>query len=408
MFHSSRPAAGIGGTTPPRGGGADLLGTIGIAFCHNGALSGGRLIAPIIALDLGMGPALVGAMAAVFTAVPIVATVRFGRWVDRAGTLLPGWITTAMLVIATGAMIALPGMPALLFAAVLLGTASVFNHVAVTRAVGGEGDAPRRRRNFGFLAAGYSLCQFAGPMMAGVAYDAAGGRGAFAALGLMAALSLGIMLSGRHMLSSTMVAPPRPPDAAAPRMIDLFGVPGMTRGLFVYGMSTAVVVFFALAGPLHGAEVGLSASQIGALYGIMSLGGLTSRLVVAPLTRRMAELTLLAIAIGVGAGFCVLFPLFTGWAPLAAVSFCIGLSLGLGQPTAMSLVYGLAPPARVNEVVGLSMALGNALQLAQPLVLGMVAAVWGVGPMIWIYAVLLAMTGVIAAQGRTGRPRDRD
>ena len=159
---------------PPPGGRSRLIATILIGNLQNAVLAGSRLAVPMVGLDLGASKALVGLISALFTALPMLTSVRFGRWLDRAGTRTPMIFSVTIMLAACAAVATYPTLATLAVAAMTIGLAAVSSHIAATRAVGGFGAVGDRARYFGYLAVGYSVFQFIGPMVAGFALPTAG------------------------------------------------------------------------------------------------------------------------------------------------------------------------------------------------------------------------------------------
>ena len=142
---------------------ATLLGTIVIGGLATGALAASRLIVPILALAMGASILLVGITAALFSAIPMLFSVPFGRWVDRRGTRTPLIFSAVLIMMAAAAPIFFPSKYILLLTAALVGAGAVFTHVVATRAVGELGPRESRSRNLSMLVMIYSVTQFLGP-----------------------------------------------------------------------------------------------------------------------------------------------------------------------------------------------------------------------------------------------------
>lgn len=378
---------------------ARLLATILIANLHNAVLAGSRLVMPIIALDLGAGKALVGLIAALFTAAPMLISVRFGKWADTSGTLAPMIVCAAVILVACTLMVALPSVALMFAAAALIGLGAVLSHIVATRAVASFGPQRYRTRHLGYLAIGYSFFQFVGPLIAGVSYDHFGSRAAFAALGILPALALGLLWSGhRHLYVDAQAEEARKPNEAA--STGLAKLPRLRKWVTVYGLFSGSHTLFPFTLSLYIVEIGLSASQGSLLLGSMAVGAMVARLGAPYLDAIAPSGPLLAAALVVAALGYAVMPLAQNWMLLLMLSAGLGLSLGVGVPIATSLIYDAAPSGRINEAMGLTMSVTNFLQLALPLLLGVVAAKFGVTPMFWALAAGLLVASAIAGWSR--------
>lgn len=369
------------------GGPWGFLLTVFIGCMNNAPLMTARLILPLIAMQAGASPGFVGLIAAMFTALPIVFNVGFGRWVDRSGTLVP-MVLASLLIGVASLLPILWGRPAMLLAmAGLIGCGTVFSHVATTRAVGEIGPPEQRTRNLGLLIAAYSVFQFVGPMVAGVTLEHYGKDWAVLSIGAFAVLALcGLMLPGHLFTCWTTL---RDAAAARPRIRELVRVPSLMRWLAVSSVTSSVVTIFPFVVALHAAEIGMSASQAGLALGAFAIGTVVSRLLTGPISRHVRAHVAISAMLGVGAILYAALPAMAGFASFAALNAALGLVLGMSVPFVLSVIYSVAPPRRVNEAIGLSMTLTNVIQTLMPLGLGLLAARLGGAVMSWMLALLM-------------------
>ncbi|RQP04111.1 MAG: MFS transporter [Paracoccus sp. BP8] len=379
---------------PPRPG--RLPATIIVAGLNNAPLAGARLVLPMIALSMGIGPALVGLMASMFTLAPMFLTVAFGRWVDRSGPLTPILFSTGLIVAAAVLFEAHPSQSTLLAMAALIGAGGMFSHVAATRAVGEVGPPSARARHIGYLVVAYSVFQFLGPVIAGSSYEWGGGEAAVLSLGGFAALSFLVLATPWHNFSRW---PTENRPAAAGRTRELWAVPGLGKWLLTLGVFGGVQAIYPFVLSLHVVAQGLSAADAGMMLGAFAIGSLVSRMTVGLVTRWLRGPLVVTLAlIGGGLAYAAL-PFMQTLLPLMTLSAAMGFAIGLGSPIVLALIYDTAPPARVNESIGLGMAITNLLQTALPLTLGLVASGLGIGAMVW--ALAFAMLVCAALTGRT-------
>ena len=64
-------------------------------------LTGGRITVSLTALQMGLSTFKVGTLVAVFAVLPMLFSVRAGRWVDRVGVQRPLIIGTALVAVGT-------------------------------------------------------------------------------------------------------------------------------------------------------------------------------------------------------------------------------------------------------------------------------------------------------------------
>lgn len=385
---------------PPRG---QLLVTIMIAGLNNAPLAGARLVMPMMALAMGVGTPVIGLMAALFSLAPMLLNVRFGRWVDRAGTWAPILFSTGLILLAC-LMFELVRAPAVLLpVAALIGAGAMFSHVAATRAVGDLGGADVRARNLGYLVVSYALFQFLGPMAAGFALERYGPSASFAVIGGFAALTCLTLASGAHNFTATPKE--SQPTTSRGSAIELLRQPVLARWLVIIGVFGGVQANYPFVISLHAARAGLSGAEAGMILGAFAMGSLTSRASVGLVTSVLRGPT---VALAAGGLAYAAIPFLTGVRPLLGLSFVLGFAIGFGAPISLALIYEAALPDRINESIGLGMAITNFLQTFLPLGLGVFASGLGVGAMIWA----LSLSMLIAAATATGardpkRPRGR-
>jgi len=367
-----------------------LAGLIALGVCNHVTLSGARVAVALDALDRGASPATVGVLVALFALLPVFLGVPVGRLADRIGVRRPmlwGSVGTA-----AGAMLpfAFPGLPALYAAAALIGGSFTLFQVPAQRATGELADAPDRAASFSFLALGYSLSGFAGPLVAGLAIDFLGFRPAFALLAALPLLPAAALAAHRLALPRTHVAG-APPTSGG--MLELIRIPALRR-LFVINAAFALgwdlhTIFV----PIYGASLGLSAAAIGAILSAFAAATFVVRLAMPWIAAGTAEARVLMVALAVAGGVFLAFPFVdSAWA-LAALSFVLGLGLGSGQPVVLSLLHEHAPAGRTGEVVGVRMSLIQSMAVAVPLVFGALGTSLGIVPVFW------AVGGCLGASG---------
>jgi len=381
----------------PTGQGGRLLATILIASFATSPLTIARLILPLIALGMGASTMFVGVMGSLFTVAPMLSSVRFGRWVDRTGTLVPILCSCFLILVGSVIFLLVPVHQTLLAVACLVGTGAVLSHVASTRAVSEIGSTSDRARNLGYLVSSYSLFQFFGPILAGAAYDHAGPGMAVMTIGLFAACSLVGIMSRMHNYHGSAVAPRT--GGAHGSAIDLLRLRTLRRWLLINSVFSAVQTFFPFVVSLHAVEIGISPTMAGVVLGAFSIGTVVSRLSVPVLTRRLSAPVILFSSLIVGATTYAMLPYMHHFHPLIGVSAVLGMAIGLGVPISLALIYAAAPAGRMNESVGLSMALTNFLQTISPLALGLAVTGMGLAPMIWILTLGMVVAAITALQG---------
>jgi MFS family permease len=354
----------------------------------NGPLAAARLLLPMVALALSTSALVIGLLSSLFTLVPMVLNVRFGRWVDSIGSRTP-FIVSHMLIVAGGAAFAaVPTIGALAVSAVLIGAGCVFGHLATTRGVS-EADLPdRRMRNLGYMVLLYSVAQFLAPMAMGLIFDGYGGRVAMASFGLVGVVALLVIASGWHAFRDVRDRS----RADAPRLADLLRHGDLARRVVVSGMFSSVQTIFPFVISIHAFAIGLTTVQAGLIVGAFALGTIASRAGVGWLVRRADPRQLLSAALIAGAAGYAALSAVTDLQPLMLLAFALGLPIGLGVPVSLGLIYETAPEHRANEAVGLTMTVTNVFQTALPMLAGLAASGLGAPGMTLLLAASMSAT----------------
>ena len=370
-----------------------LAAMIALGVANHMILSGGRVVVTLDAIHMGGSPALVGLLMALFALLPMFLSVLAGRLVDRIGARRPMLWGSIGCVAAAALPAVWPALPALFIAASLAGLSFMMFQVPLQRVTGELSHGPARATNFSWLALGFSLSGFAGPLVAGFAIEGLGYRGAFA---LLAASPIGAVLA----LAKGRVALPEVKRREAPATpvatFDLLRNRDLRRvlalnALFALGWDLHTVFV-----PLYGSQIGLSAIQIGAILSAFAAATIAVRLGLPLLATGTNEQKLLRASLVAAAGVYLAFPFVVDALALAVLSFVLGLGLGMGQPLLMSLLHDHAPEGRVGETVGMRMSMIQTMAVAVPLVFGTLGGTVGLLPMFWTVGLFLGGGGLYA------------
>jgi MFS family permease len=375
-----------------------LAAVIVLVVLTHTAFGGARVGAALFALALGASTFEVGVIGALFAALPMFFSVNAGRAIDRVGVRPPFILGTLLTAAGTALAFAWPTLPSLYLVATLAGSGLVIVHIAASNAVGAIGVPADRSRNFSFLALGFSVSGFLGPLAAGFMIDGLGHARAFLILAAFPLLAFLALVLGRLRLPRPAAAP----HARAERRVgDLLADRRLRRILIVSALFNMAWDVFAFVAPIYGTALGLSASAIGVLLGAFAAATFLVRLVLPALVRRTREWTLVAVALGVACTVYATFPLFRDFGVLMALAFVLGLGLGMSQPIVMSLLFSAAPPNRAGEAVGLRTTVLNFIQTTIPLAFGALGTALGMTPIFWAMAVVLAAGTVFARRRRS-------
>jgi MFS family permease len=344
------------------------------------ALVGARVTTALHALSLHASEFTVGILIALFAFFPMLFAVPVGRLVDRIGIKTP--LKYGCLLVAAGCAIPsfVDGLPVLYLAVILIGTGFMAVHVGSQQAVGAMSAPENRSTNFSWLALGFSVSSFCGPVIAGLVIDHARYSIAYAVFCGIALLGVGLITWGSldnirlvHQQSETTSGSP----------LDLLRNPDLRRIYIVGILLASAWDLFVFVTPIHGSRLGFSASTIGLILGTFSVATFVVRLAMPRISRRYSEWQVLTASL-VLAVFCyALFPFMQQPLSLMIVAATLGLALGSSQPNVLALLHHAAPPGRGGEAIGIRATIGNASQVALPLAFGAAGATLGLVPVFW-------------------------
>jgi MFS family permease len=364
------------------------------------SFAGCRVIISLTAIHHGATPLTVGVVMSLLTVIAMLFAVRWGRWVDRIGVRAPMLAGAAAIFAAMALAWAVPRLETLFVASPLAGSGFFLFHIAAGQAAAVIGRPQDRVRNFGLLALAFSTSGFLGPVLAGFAIDGIGHRAAMLALSV-AALATIIGLAARR------ADIPRPAAATATphgerRIADLLRIPGFRLVFVVSGALSMTWDLFAFVIPIHGSQIGLTASTIGVILGAFGAAVFVVRLLLPLVAHRLDEWRVLIAAMLLSGSTLLVFPLVDGVPLLMTLAFVLGIGLGGTQPLIMALLYEKAPAGRGAEVLSVRTWLINFSQTSAPLASGALGAALGMLPVYWTMGVLLLVAGFFALRRKDG------
>ena len=389
-----------------------LLPLIFINITGHMALSGGRLTGSLFILDNGHAEALVGVFMALFSVVPVLTSLRIGRWVDSAGPehamrggvivlLLGAWLPVVYL-----------SLPTLLITGVLIGFGFSVISMAGQHTVGHlvPGATPAERlANFGWYALGHSTSSVIGPFIAGLLIDAASIRAAFAATAAAACVAAWLVatkidgLPRANVVDGTAAPDPAAaemlePDevaepARSPHVLDLLATPEMRRIYWVNALTASSWDLFIVMLPVLGHRLGFSASVIGTVFSFFAIGTFGARAGMPWLSRRYTEWQILRTVMVVITLIFFALPWLSLAPLLMAAGIVYGAAVGMSQPNMLSLIRNAAPPGRGGEAVGLRSVLSNGCSVVVPLAFGAALSTVSISTLLYAGAMVFG-TGV--------------
>jgi predicted MFS family arabinose efflux permease len=335
-----------------------------------------------------------------FAALPMLLGIAAGRLVDRVGVRRPMLASVALLASAVALPGIFPGVVPLYFAAAGAGMGFMLFHIGIQHAVGQMSAVEDRKANFGWLALGFSISNFVGPVTTGLAIDYLGHRATFLLLAAVGLCGLALLSAKRDRFPHNTA---RAPESAPRSAFDLLRNRDLRNVFIVTGLLASAWDLFVFVMPIYGTRIGLSATTIGLILASFAAATITVRLALPFISRHVREWPLITATMAIACCAYLVFPLVHTVPLLAAISFLLGLGLGATQPSIMSLIYAIAPAGRGGEAVGLRAVVLNASHTVLPLAFGSVAAL-GMAPVFWSMSAALAAGGWFANRRRLATP----
>jgi len=365
-----------------------LLHLILVALTAHIALAGVRITTSLYALSMHASEFTVGILIALFSLFPMLGAVAAGRLIDRIGILRPMMAGSIAMALGCALPGAVDGLPVLFLATMLIGTGFMVIQVAAQHTVGAASAAEQRASNYSWLALGFSVSGFTGPVLAGLIIDDAPYFAAYLVFAGVAACAFVLVVFGK--LPQIQVHHPAQHTETG-RALDLLRLPDM-RHIFIVGMLlSSAWDLFTFVLPIHGARSGFAASTIGFILGCFSTATFLVRLAMPLIARRLTEWQVLAGALVLAALCYAVFPFMRQPLSLMVVAAILGLAVGSAQPNMLALLHHVAPPGRAGEAVGIRVTIGNACQVFLPLAFGGAGAALGLPVVFW------SMTAMICA-----------
>jgi MFS family permease len=368
-------------------------------FCYSSNTST-RVLLSLYALELGAEAYAIGLLIATLYIVPVALSWPVGIFSDRVGSR--GLLLAGTLCAVVGLVVPyfMRSMPALYMAAVLIGVSFCLYNVLLQNLVGLLSAPEDRARNFSNSSLMGATATFVGPLFAGVAVDYSGsslaclyvaGLSAFAAVLL---IGWGKLLPGGN---------PQPPPASASRSTLLDKE--LLRALLTSGLVQVGQDLYQFYIPIYGHASGLSGSAIGGVLASFALAAFVARFGMPRLVAQLGAEKVLGYSFYLaGLGF-FLVPIFENVILLSLVSFIFGLGMGCGQPITTLLIFGRSVQGRSGATLGLRQSVNYVMRVSAPVVFGSVASVFGLLPVFWINACMMAAGGWLT---RPDAKRDED
>lgn len=355
--------------------------------------SGSRVAVSLHALELTANPFAIGVVIALYSLCPMLLSIVIGKFADRAPPRLPVILGSVAM---TAALLLPPlfhGLGVLCVTAFVLGLAHQVFSIPLEAVVGGIDGAKNRARNYAFITMGWSAANFLGPLIAGFSIDYIGQLQVYLVLAALTAAPIPILLLKPALLPRAAAL--HAEAAAGSSVLDLWRMPSVRMTIIAAGVVGSAQDLFQFYLPIYGHSIGLSASAIGTILGVVFLAAFVIRGILPLLVRKLREARILVWAMFIAATAFTLLPFFVSPYALGAIAFLLGLGVGCAQPMTMSLLYVLTPAGRIAESFGLQKTVRNGTHLVVPIVFGSVGAAFGVATVFISNSVILIASGFL-------------
>lgn len=353
-------------------------------MCHV-VFAGMRLAVALDAIHMGASSAVVGLITALFAWLPTIGSVSMGRYIDRKGSRLPLLVCPILLIVCPLLAALLPGLASLAVASLAIGGAYLTLHIINQQVIGRLSQPQDRPANFAIAATWIAASSAVSPMLTGIFIDHIGFRWTFVILSLVPVLGIAFLYKRVPALEPR----PVPAKGSAPgRVIDLLREPRLRRIYIINVMFATAWDVFLFMTPIYGAELKLSASQIGVIIACFSGATFFVRLLTRAVSRRLTPWQVLLISLTVSGSANLAFGLSTAVTLLMFFAFTMGLGHGLASPMMNTLFYEAAPQSRMAEVLGLRTSVSMSLQFAMPIAAGALGNLIGIAPLYWLVSAL--------------------
>jgi MFS family permease len=358
------------------------------------ALNAARVVLTLYALTLGAPASSVGVLGGMFYLFPLLLSWPIGALADRIGSRR---LLLAGAVAGTGAML-LPyfvrDIGAFYVAAALSGLSIAFYHVTLQNLVGVMSAPEQRARNFSNFSLAGAATTFIGPLVAGLSIDNLDYATAALVIVAISACALIVLPLGWRRLPRA-----NPNTPAASVRGNLPADPGVWRMLAASAMVQLGTDLFQFYIPIYGHEIGLSASAIGSVLASFAVAAFVVRIFLPPLVKKAQPQRVLMYSFYAGAVGFVMVPFLHNIPMLCAASFMFGLGMGCGTPLTVMLMFNRSSEGRSGRTLGIRLTTTNAVRVLGPIVFGAVGTAFGVPPVFWINAAIMAATGFMSRRG---------
>lgn len=352
-----------------------------------------RVLLTLYALHLGASASEVGLIGGLLFVFPVLLSWVVGGLADRKAARKLLLFAASCAALSLLVMYFFPSLPVFYAAAALNGLALSFFHVTLQNLIGNLSKPEDRARNFANFSMIGATTSFFGPLTAGFSIDHFGYQWACLITAALSLVVIALLLTRGHLLPKSKG---RAKGAATP---GAWFDRGMLIMLVTGGLVQLGYDLFQFYVPIHGHEIGLSASAIGGVLATLAIAAFIVRNFLARLAEKYSGEKLLTWVFLTGAVGFALVPFTTNAWVLGAVAFLFGLGMGIGIPLTVILMFANSTDGRSGQTLGIRLTVNNAVRMSGPMAFGAIGALVGVSGVFWILAgVMLVGAGMARLQ----------
>jgi len=371
-----------------------VIGIYGAAFFSLSIVPMVSLVIPLWAIQhLAATPIWVGIAVGARSFLPLLFSIHGGALMDRLGTRRVMAVCAVVTLILFPFYVLWQSMLGLILLQLVIGLSQGLSWVGAQALYGqlSRGSAAHAGRLTFFS----NLGSFLGPLVAGMATDAAGVVGGFAALSIWSiALVVFTFLIPPIVDGASAKAPfrvsslvPRGADYARAAALCLIPAVALVLAftfvrIAISGMQSSFYVVYL-------ASIDLTATQIGMLVACANFVASPAALLTGPAQRLMPGAWVMVWMTVLCVTFMTITPTVTNFWVLLAFSAIYGLGIGVGFPTLLSLLTVAVPIEYQGMAAGLRTTANRAATLVVPVAMGALAEFWGIEPSFYALGAIL-------------------
>ncbi|QGQ45616.1 MFS transporter [Metabacillus sediminilitoris] len=336
----------------------------------------------------------IGMITACYSIAPLIIAIFAGRYIDRYGERIPIFIGSLGLFISLCLPYFFPSVQILFISQLILGGSQLLAILAIQNGVAKSTTNKNRDRSVGTFSLFSSAGMLLGPIIGGYSTEHYGFQLSFMILAFVPFVPM--VLSFFITKSSRTASVSKKEKSTS--MKELFRIPGLSRAVLVSMIILSALDIFYVYFPLYAQSIGLNFSQIGLLLGAQAASNVLVRIFMPRLIMMFGRVTVLWIFMMIGAISYGMIPFLHEFSLLFAASFLLGAGLGVTQPLTIVLSYNVSPPGQTGEVLGIRLAANRLGQTIIPFVFANLSTLIGLGPILFMKAIVLA-AGAITARG---------